>query len=163
MPQQKKDPSIRRRRNTASSKATLTTQAKPKIPPLPDHPSGDGWHLQATAFWQDVWASPMSPEWDPVSDPHNVLACTLLVHDMWTTESAAARAKIAGEFRLQRASLGLSPYDRRRLEWQIEVTEDAQDKGAARRTAKKVATKKTTAKKAPADPRAHLHSVPDSA
>ena len=29
---------------------------------------------------------------------------------------------------LHRSALGLTPYDRRRLEWQIETTEDAKDR-----------------------------------
>lgn len=157
MPQPKKPEGVRRRTNKAATKATLTTQTKPKVPDLPDHPSDDVWHPQAVEFWQDVWSSPMSPEWDPGSDRHNVLMCVLLVHDMWTTGSAGVRAKSASEFRLQRASLGLSPYDRRRLEWTIEQADEAVEKGTTRRAAKKTPARRG-AKKA-ADPRAHLHSV----
>jgi hypothetical protein len=158
VPTPKKDPSVRARQNKAAGAATLSRQSKPTIPKLPDHPAGGGWHPQAQAFWRDVWASPMSPEWDPASDHHNVLMCTLLMHDLWTAESATTRAKTAGEFRLQRASLGLSPYDRRRLEWTIEQADEAQEKGATRRAAKKAPARRRGAKK-PADPRAHLHSV----
>jgi hypothetical protein len=160
VPAQKKDPSVRQRRNKAPSAATLTKQTKPKVPALPSHPTGYPWHPQAVAFWRDVWSSPMSPEWDPSSDQHNVLMCALLVHDIWSTESAAARAKAASEFRLQRASLGLSPYDRRRLEWTIEQADEAVEKGAQRRAAKKAPARRG-AKKA-ADPRAHLSAVPDA-
>ena len=34
---------------------------------------------------------------------------------------------------MQRAAFGLSPYDRRRLEWTVEEAESAKDKGRQRR------------------------------
>lgn len=158
MPQPKKDPGVRRRRNEAATKATLTHREKPTIPDLPDHPQDEaGWHSQAVEFWRDVWSSPMSGEWDPASDRHNVLLCALLVHDMWTADSAGARARAAGELRLQRQDLGLAPYPRRRLEWTIEQADEAVDKGTQRRAAKKAPAKRT--RKKPADPRSHLHAV----
>lgn len=99
---------------------------------MPPPPVGT-WHEATRAWWEDVWSSPMAPEWDE-SDRHNVALCALLYDDIWTAETAAARSKTAGEFRLQRQSLGLSPYDRRRLEWTIESAVEATERGRGRRS-----------------------------
>lgn len=126
-------------------------------PRLPDRPAG--WTDMTRDWWADVWASPMSDEWHE-SDVHNVYVCAMLYDDMWTGETATARQKAAAEFRQQRASLGLTPYDRRRLEWTIEGAEEAKDKGAQRRSRAKPADQAPAGGKAkPADPRAGLHSV----
>lgn len=126
-------------------------------PELPERT--EGWTERTRAWWRDVWSSPMSDEWDE-SDLHNLYLCALLHDDMWTATTAKARKEAAGEFRLQRASLGLDPYARRRLEWQIEAVEDAQDKGTKRRQrqADQPPAQQGAAKKKP-DPRAGLASV----
>jgi hypothetical protein len=49
-------------------------------------------------------------------------------------ESGRERAALSAEIRLQRQCFGLSPIDRRRLQWEIERTEEAQEKGRKRRT-----------------------------
>lgn len=102
-----------------------------KVPPMPMI-AEPGWHTEVVRWWTDVWTSPMSPEWDD-SDVHNVAMCAVLLNDFWTAPSAAARSKAAGEFRLQRQALGLSPYDRRRLEWTFETADEAKARGAKRR------------------------------
>ena len=126
-------------------------------PKLPERDAG--WTRMTRDWWDDVWASPMSTEWHE-SDLHNVYVCAMLYDDMWTGDTAAARQKAAAEFRQQRAPLGLTPYDRRRLEWSIETAEDAKDRGTHRRRAAQTdepAEQKKTAKRP--DPRAALHAV----
>lgn len=95
-------------------------------------PKGVGWHDETKQWWHDVWSSPMSPEWDD-SDIHNVVICAMLYNDVWIAETAKERKDAAGEYRLQRRDLGLTPYDRRRLEWTIESADEAKDRGAQRR------------------------------
>lgn len=107
----------------------LTADDDP-TPRLPDRP-GD-WHSQTREWWADVWASPMSNEWHE-SDIHNLFVCAMLYDDMWQGETATARQKAASEFRQQRAVLGLTPYDRRRLEWTIEGADEAKARGEQRR------------------------------
>lgn len=132
MPQPKKDASVRRRANKATTAATLD-----RIPQhVPDMPSGLAWHAETLRWWDDVWSSPMSPEWDD-SDIHNVIICAMLYNDIWTAETAKERKDAASEFRLQRKDLGLTPYDRRRLEWTIATAGEATDRGKARREASK--------------------------
>lgn len=147
MPAQKKDPSTRARRNTAPTAAKLQVVLAAEVPPMP---SGVEWHPQAEAWWSDVWSSPMSPEWDE-SDLHNVTICAMLYNDIWRAETAKDRKDAASEYRLQRKDLGLTPYDRRRLEWTIETADEAREKGEKRRS--KTPPKKPTAG---ADPREGL-------
>lgn len=148
MPAKKKDPSVRARRNTASTASKLTRPAG-KVPPMPDGPV---WHPEAKRWWNDVWSSPMSPEWDE-SDEHNVILCALLYNDIWSAETAKERKDAAGEFRLQRKDLGLTPYDRRRLEWTIESADEAKDRGRQRRA------RRATPAETGSDPRDVLRAV----
>jgi hypothetical protein len=129
MPQRKKHPGTRARRNTASTAATLSGDGPAAVirPELPDH-EGDGWHPQTIAWWNDMWASPMAAEYID-ADKHALYMLAVLIDEFWCEPSQ----KLAAEIRLQRAAFGLTPYDRRRLEWTIETTEEAKDRGDRRR------------------------------
>lgn len=203
MPQRKKDPSTRARRNKASTAATLQrpsdreqadysalTMAQLKdeidrrndgrvesaklskrgtkaslvkvlieddvdVPPLP--PERD-WHSMTQEWWADIWASPMSPEWDD-SDIHNLFILAAIYNDIWVAETAKQRKESAVEFRLQRADLGLSPYSRRRLEWTIESAAEAKDRGEQRRSRQSAPAAQTASKSKAEDPRAALALV----
>lgn len=111
----------------------LTADDDP-TPKLPDRTAG--WSEMTRQWWADVWASPMSNEWHE-SDIHNLFVCAMLYDDMWQGETATARQKAAAEFRQQRAVLGLTPYDRRRLEWTIESADEAKTRGEQRRNSGK--------------------------
>jgi len=89
----------------------------------------------------------MAPEFD-TSDLHGLLMLALLVDDFWLAESPSSRSKLAAEIRQQSQRFGLSPLDRRRLQWEIERVSDAQEKGARRRGRRS------------ADPRSVLRPVP---
>jgi hypothetical protein len=125
-----KDPSARARRNRPSTHAQLRADPSLEVPSLPP---ARGWHELTAAWWRDVWASPMAPEYDP-SDVHGLFALAMLVDDFWSADSATLRANLAGEIRLQAQRFGLSPIDRRRLQWEIERGEEAQDRGERRRS-----------------------------
>jgi hypothetical protein len=84
------------------------------------------------AWWDDVWASPMAQEFDS-SDVHGLVALAALVDDFWTAETPRQRQMASQEIRLQGVRFGLSPIDRRRLQWEIEKTDEAQQKGQKRR------------------------------
>lgn len=146
-----KDASLRARRNKTSTRATLSREHDVEAPELPERP--DGWHSMTLRWWADVWASPMSPEWDD-SDRHNVYLLAMIYDDIWRAESAPERQRAAAEYRQQRKDLGLTPFDRRRLEWQIEQADEAREKGEKRR--------RSTPESRPerrGDPRATLHAV----
>lgn len=130
MPAQKKHPSARRRRNVASTASTLSRDHDLEAPVLPER--DQGWHDMTREWWGDIWSSPMSPEWDE-SDVHGVFVLAAIYDDIWRGETTRDRKEAAGEFRLQRKDFGLTPYDRRRLEWTIEQADEAQAKGRKRR------------------------------
>src|SRR4051812_28103820 len=125
MPALPKDPSTRARRNRTSTAAQLQRNPKIKAPLLPER----AWHPMTRAWWRDVWASPMAPEYD-ASDKHGLFALAVLVDDFWTADTPTSRRDLAGEIRLQTQRYGLSPIDRRRLQWEIERTEDARERGS---------------------------------
>jgi hypothetical protein len=132
-----KQSGTRARRNKTSTAAIIKADPSVHAPELPAHPGledGQDWHSMTLVWWEDVWRSPMAPEFDD-SDKHGLFALALLVNDFWMTSSARLRAQIGAEIRLQGVRFGLSPIDRRRLQWEIERTEDAQQRGRRRRGA----------------------------
>lgn len=136
------------RRNRSTTSATLVADARVKMPPLP---GGHDWHPATVAWWKDVWASPMAPEYHE-SDVHGLYILAMLVDGFWSAPSQA----LAAEIRLQRQCFGLTPIDRRRLQWEIERTDEAQEKGRRRRT---TVPSDSTPAEAPADPRLGLYAV----
>jgi len=126
-----KHPSTRARRNKTSTNAVLTAEHDVKAPPLP---RGVDWHPMTRSWWKDIWASPMAPEFVQ-ADNHGLFALALLTNDFWLAETPSARSSLAAEIRLQGQRYGLSPIDRRRLQWEIEKTEDAIARGSQRKPA----------------------------
>lgn len=130
--------------DTRGRKAQLAERiiaAESPVPSMPQHPpmvTEDGvelaveWHTQTVAWWNDVWTSPMVSAWDE-SDVHNVTVVALLYNDIWLATTARERKDALAEYRQQRADLGLSPLARSRLQWSIEVADDAVAKGTKRR------------------------------
>lgn len=149
MPAQKKHPSVRARANRASTAATLSGVGR-RSPELPDLRI---WHPQTLAWWSDMWAAPMSNEYHD-SDEHQLIVLAMLMDDFFSAESSSMRKNLSEEIRQHRTAFGLTPYDRRRLEWTIEQTEEAQDRGKSRRARQGVPQPKPDA-----DPRAVLRAV----
>lgn len=126
----------RARRNKATTNATLKADAAIVAPELPER----DWHPMTLEWWRDLWASPMAPEYDD-SDRHGLFKLALLQDDFWTAETARDRKEASAEIRLQEQRFGLSPIDRRRLQWEIEKSEEAVDRGAKRRGSNRVPPK----------------------
>lgn len=146
MPQPKKHPSVRARANKASTAATLTDEVRVEAPDLP---GSREWHPQTVQWWEDLWSAPMAAEYHS-SDRHALFILAALVDDFWTDPTTGK----AAEIRLQRQAFGLTPYDRRRLEWTIETTEEAKDRGRRRQRSQVEA-----APVAANDPRSGLYAV----
>ncbi|MEZ0363416.1 hypothetical protein ACAG26_06885 [Mycobacterium sp. pUA109] len=129
MPRPLKHPSARARRNKASTRATLTADHDIEAPPLPD---SFVWHPLTQRWWADLWRSPMAPEYVAM-DINGLYRVAMLMNDFWCAESPKARAE--AQVRLEKADsdYGANPLARRRLEWQIEVTEDSKRRGRKRR------------------------------
>jgi len=136
---------MRQRRNRASTGAKLQADPKLKAPDLPDRP----WHPMTLAWWADVWSSPMAPEYDD-SDRHGLFMLAVLIDEFWLSPTK----DLAAEIRLQRQSFGLSPIDRRRLQWEIDRGDEASERTKKRRS---VPARKN--EEQPADPRSILHVV----
>lgn len=81
------------------------------------------WQPMTRRWWRDVWASPMAGEYLR-ADEHALFRLAVLVDMFWTEPTK----KLASEIRLQQQAFGLTPSDRRRLEWSIEQVEQAKDK-----------------------------------
>jgi hypothetical protein len=134
MPQPKKHPSVRQRRNVAAGAATLRVLEPDEVvvPPLPEVYNEKGeevmWTSHAVRYWQTIWSSPMAPEYHK-SDIEGLYRLVALVNAFWRKPSMA----LNGEIRLYEAQFGLNPLARRRLEWTIEGAEAAQDAGDDRR------------------------------
>lgn len=126
MPPLPKDAALRQRRNRTSTNTKLNTDARVRAPKLP--PRATPWHPLTVSWWRDIWRSPMAPEFLK-SDIHGLYVLADLVDRYWTEPTTS----LAAEIRLQRQCFGLTPIDRRRLQWEIAKGEDAQRRSAANR------------------------------
>lgn len=120
-----KPSATRQRRNKTSTAARFETDEQPreKAPPLGPHPDGETWHDRTKAWWKEVWDSPMAPEFLR-ADTDGLLMLAALIDQFWHNPSS----KLASEIRLQRQCYGLTPIDRRRLQWEIVRAEQAERK-----------------------------------
>ncbi|MDQ3577286.1 MAG: hypothetical protein M3443_06725 [Actinomycetota bacterium] len=117
------------RRNRSTTASTLSRVHDVAAPPLPARDDEDRpWHPLTEQWWAALWASPMAPEYDG-SDVHGLLMLAVLVDTFWHRPNT----ELASEIRLQRQAYGLSPIDRRRLQWEIERADEAEDRGNQRR------------------------------
>ena len=125
-----KDPKTRSRRNRASTARTFdddgTARPEPaQAPALPELEvtvtQSDGstrqepyrWHPRTDAWWARVWDSPMRDEFLWV-DVEGLYRLAMLVDRFWR-----GAIDLAGEIRLQGQLFGLTPIDRRRLQWEV--------------------------------------------
>lgn len=126
-----RDPSVRARRNKSSTRAVLSADHDIEAPPLPD---GFAWHSLTQQWWDDIWSSPMAPEYAD-SDINGLYRVAMLYNDFWMAETYKERADIQVRLEKADADYGTNPMARRRLEWQVEQSEDSKARGSKRRTA----------------------------
>lgn len=138
MPPVPKNPATRQRRNRPTTAARLgpdTAAARRgrKVPKLPELTDEEGcprsWHPMTAAYWDDLWRSPMSSEYVQ-ADVHRLFMLAVLVDDFWRKPSAERHSEI----RLAGQAFGLTPIDRRRLQWEVERGEEATERTTRRRT-----------------------------
>lgn len=130
-----KDPSIRARRNKSSTHTILRAVPDAKVPPLPE---GVDFHQATKDWWIDTWRSPMAPEYLD-TDFHGIVRLAYIVDEYnraADARDAKAMLSLAGEIRLQSQAFGLTPIDRRRLQWTIEQGEAAEERTQDRRKSK---------------------------
>lgn len=124
-----KDPKTRQRRNKPrAGAARLEAAPIARKPVLPDRTDGVEWHPLAREWWTTVWASPMAAQYVDGDIP-DLLMLAELRHRFWLDPSVP----LAAELRHHGQRFGLSPLDRRRLEWEIAKVEAVQDGPKRRR------------------------------
>ena len=114
---------LRQRANKTASRASLAPESAPRkrAPRLPKREDTEpDWHRMTRAWWRDVWHSPRAAEYIR-ADEHGLFRLAVLIDQFWHEPTQ----KLAAEIRLQQQAFGLTPIDRRRLEWSIEQAESA--------------------------------------
>jgi hypothetical protein len=111
-----KDPDSRRRRNKASTAATLDPNeaANRKAPPLPRSLFPTELHKLTRRWWGVIWRSPMASRWLP-SDVEGLYLVAILRNEFFWRPTA----NLAAEIRQQETRFGLDVLARRRLDWRI--------------------------------------------
>jgi hypothetical protein len=115
-----KDPALRQRMNKSSTRATLVDDGKRRrVPSLPKRAEGLVWHPMTRKWWRAVFQSPMADEY-LAADVEGLYRLVALVDKFWcnpTVQSFEAIARYEQKY-------GLSPLDRRRLEWIVQRAEE---------------------------------------
>jgi hypothetical protein len=133
MPPAPKHPGARARRNQSSTASVLISDPEVEIPPLPTLSEGRrGLAPQRQGHVERSLVVSDGPGVRRFRHPRHVCAAALY-DDFYKATSFSAGAKMAAEIRLSGQRFGTSPLDRRRLEWTIAQTEEAQDRGRRRR------------------------------
>lgn len=153
-----KSAATRQRRNRQTTASTLPSEqvsARRKVPPLPARESkAEVWHPRVTEWWRAVWRSPMAAEYLGADMRGGLYLLAELHQRRWTEKDTKVLVALASEIRQQEVRFGLSPIDRRRLQWEVAKGEEAEDETTKRRRTRAVA--KATAGK---DPRELLKVV----
>lgn len=87
-------------------------------------------------WWTSIWRSPMASEYLDADMRGGLYLLADLHQARWTAPSTAAMIEVAKEIRLQEVRFGLSPIDRRRLQWEIEKGEQAIERTTSRKQRK---------------------------
>lgn len=122
MPQPLKDEAVRQRTNKATTRAELDPNGKARMPSFPAGLFGEEGdplrprqpHTLTRRWWRVIWKSPMAPRWLEADVERLFLVAAL--RDRFFREPSTT---LASEIRQQEQTLGLTPLDRRRLEWHI--------------------------------------------
>lgn len=120
---------MRQRRNKATTRSKLPATARRKgpKPKLPARGRGRGkWHPRVTAWWRDVWSSPMASEYLTVHR-YGLEAIAELRQAFHTATDPMRLQGLHAEIRQSQRDYGLTPLDLRRLQWEVRRAVDAAD------------------------------------
>jgi hypothetical protein len=134
---------MRQRRNRESTRALLPTEEQAAGGTVPDLPPLGGkqkWHAMVLQWWTAVWQSPMASEY-LAADKEALYMLARLQQDFWRAKTSKDRQHAAAEIRQQGVRFGLSPIDRRRLQWEVEKGDQAEERTTKRRKLKDVTGK----------------------
>lgn len=124
-----KPAALRQRRNKTSTRAQLPTEAEAagfEVPELHERDDGEAWHPNVLEWWESIWRSPMAREFLDADMRGGLYLLADLHQVRWTTTSRTGLLEAAREIRLQEVRFGLSPIDRRRLQWEVARGEEAE-------------------------------------
>lgn len=130
---------LRARTNKVAGAARLQSQeaaADNKVPKLPPRADGEPWHRRVQEWWESVWRSPMASEYLDADMKGGLFVLADLYQLRWTLVEPRLLIEAIKEIRLQEPRFGLTPLDRRRLQWEVEKGEEAAAKTQARKTPK---------------------------
>ena len=114
-----KNAKVRQRRNKVATARELATEERRRYAPrLGERADETPWDARTLAWWRDVWHSPMAAEFLR-ADVHALYRLAELVEMFWR----APGKELAAEIRLEQQAFGLTPIDRRRLQWSIDAEE----------------------------------------
>jgi len=94
-------------------------------------------------WWRDVWHSPMAGEFLQ-ADIHGLYRLAELIDAFWSNPTTT----LAAEIRQEQQAYGLSPIDRRRLQWEVQRAEGVTKKPPAPRQADRIGPDPRTALRA---------------
>lgn len=118
---------VRQRRNVSATRVELSVvdsaQVVTSVPSLPEKKEGV-WHPLTVAWWRDVWDSPMGRSELLAVDVYALIRLAIFVDRFWETPTT----ELSKEIRQLQQAFGLTPLDRRRLEWTVVQTEEAKGK-----------------------------------
>lgn len=126
-----KPAALRQRRNKTTTAASLPSAedaAGFEVPALYERTDGKEWHAAVLEWWEAVWRSPMAPEFLDADMKGGLYLLADLYQVRWTAETAGALVNAAKEIRLQEVRFGLTPIDRRRLQWEVARGEQAEQR-----------------------------------
>lgn len=125
-----KNPATRQRMNKASTRATLVDDGAGRpVPRLPKRDVGLKWHTMTRRWWRGIFRSPMAAEYLD-ADIDGLYRLAVLVDIFWLKPGI----KVAALIGQLETKYGLSPIDRRRLEWIVGHAE--QEKAQPKRPAR---------------------------
>jgi hypothetical protein len=93
-------------------------------------------------WWDAVWRSPMAAEYLDTDMKGGLYLLAELHQRRWTSDETKEVIAAAAEIRHQEVRFGLSPIDRRRLQWEVEKAERAVEKTQTRRERQTVTSAK---------------------
>lgn|SRR5882672_1011302 len=134
-----KRPDLRQRQNRTSTHAMLPIDENTGnvVPPLPKRAlETEVWHPMVVAWWATIWRSPMASEFLESDKQGGLYLLAELQQRRWTATESGDLVNLAKEIRQQEVRFGLSPIDRRRLQWEVEKAEQAEERTVTRRQRK---------------------------
>lgn len=143
---------LRQRRNRSATAATLPSEsaaAQRDVPELPPRMSpAEVWHPKVVEWWESAWRSPMAGEWLDSDVKGGLYRLAELHQKLWCAFDTDTFLAVQREIRLAEVGFGLNPIDRRRLQWEVEKGEVAEERTKTRRQARAL---KSASKKDPRD------------